>query len=336
MATSVTTASDFPYSQDGPCGVQPGAFYTVLADCANVRHPHRKLRVTVTLPAHPSETISSQRNRTAPYPVVVFFSGFLLKPAYYSAYANRLATWGYACVQYDAGRWPILNDRQELPFFGTLIDWLQTQPELSAVVNTDTIGVAGHSRGAKLAALTLASGNPAVKAAFLVDPVDNTRETPEGPKYPNAAKALQSADKPVAMCGASVITGCNPAGSNWQHFWPIVADGSWLLEVNGASHNTFLRASWLVEKALDLLCKRGPTSHEDTIALAMPAMTAWMDRELRGQSSNAIAQIEANHKQLSPDEGLLKSFYEWVQLQVDSKKVEFTIKGQESQLNTKA
>lgn len=79
MATSVTTASDFPYSQDGPCGVQPGAFYTVLADCANVRHPHRKLRVTVTLPAHPSETISSQRNRTAPYPVVVFFSGFLVR-----------------------------------------------------------------------------------------------------------------------------------------------------------------------------------------------------------------------------------------------------------------
>ncbi len=47
-----------------------------------------------------------------------------------------------------------------------------------------------------------------------------------------------------------------------QHFWPNVGDGSWLLEVNGASHNTFLCASWLVEKALDLLCKRGPTSHE--------------------------------------------------------------------------
>ena len=59
-------------------------------------------------------------------------------------------------------------------------------------------------------------GNPAVKAAFLVDPVDNTRETPEGLDYPNAAKALRSASKPVAMCGASVITGCNPTGSNWQ------------------------------------------------------------------------------------------------------------------------
>lgn len=34
------------------------------------------------------------------------------------------------------------------------------------------------------------------------------------------------------------------------------------MEVNGASHNTFLRASWVVDKLLDLLCKRGPTSHE--------------------------------------------------------------------------
>ena len=79
MATGVTTASDFPYSQDGPCGVLPGAVYTVFADCADARHPQRKLRVTVTLPAHPSETISSQSNRTAPYPVVVFFNGFLVR-----------------------------------------------------------------------------------------------------------------------------------------------------------------------------------------------------------------------------------------------------------------
>lgn len=60
------------------------------------------------------------------------------------------------------------------------------------------------------------SGSSAVKAAFLVDPVDNTRETPEGPDYPSAAKALQAAGKAVAICGASIITGCNPAGSNWQ------------------------------------------------------------------------------------------------------------------------
>jgi len=57
-----------------------------------------------------------------------------------------------------------------------------------------------------------------------------------------------------------------------QHFWPNVGDGSWLLEVNGASHNTFLRASWLVEKALDLLCKRGPTSHEVSVTVCRSTM----------------------------------------------------------------
>ncbi|KAL3163081.1 hypothetical protein ABBQ32_009500 [Trebouxia sp. C0010 RCD-2024] len=218
----------------------------------------------------------------------------------------------------------------QLPFFQLLTTWLKTQPELTSLVDTDNIGVAGHSRGAKLAALHFASGSSAVKAAFLVDPVDNTRETPEGPDYPSAAKALQAAGKAVAICGASIITGCNPAGSNWQHFWPAVAHDSWLLEVNGASHNTFLRASWLVEKALDLLCKRGPTSHEDTIALAMPAITAWMDKELRGLSS--MSQADDQQRQSTESAGLLKTFYEWVRLQVELKKVAFTVKGQEPQL----
>ena len=61
-----------------------------------------------------------------------------------------------------------------------------------------------------------AAGHPAVKAAFLIDPVDNTRETPEGPEYPSAAKALKAAGKALGIVGASVITGCNPDGSNWQ------------------------------------------------------------------------------------------------------------------------
>jgi len=62
------------------------------------------------------------------------------------------------------------------------------------------------------------TGQSSVKAAFLVDPVDNTRETPESVDYPSAAKALKSANRPVGIAGASVITGCNPAGSNWEVF----------------------------------------------------------------------------------------------------------------------
>lgn len=333
MASSVTLSAQFPYLQDGPCGSLPGAHYTVLADVTNAAsqsQAQRKLSVTVTLPAHSihlsTDETSWEISRSAPYPVVFFFSGFLLKPAYYSAYANRLASWGYAVVQYDTGRWPILKDRQELPFFQQLVTWLSKQTNLQDVVKLDQIGVAGHSRGAKLAALHLASGHPSVKAAFLVDPVDNTRETPESMDYPSAAKALTAADRRVAIAGASVITACNPAGSNWEHFWPCVATGSWLMEVYGASHNTFLRAPWLIEKALDLLCKRGPASHEDTIGLTMPAMTAWMDEELRGwQLGDKGDQQSSQPMQNS----LLAGFYEWVQEKVKLNKVQFTIKENE-------
>ena len=37
-----------------------------------------------------------------------------LRASYYSSYAHRLASWGYAVVQYDADRFPILTDRQEV------------------------------------------------------------------------------------------------------------------------------------------------------------------------------------------------------------------------------
>ena len=46
----------------------------------------------------------------------------------------------------------------QLPFCQLLTNWLKTQSELKLLVDTDSIGVAGHSRGAKLAALHFASG----------------------------------------------------------------------------------------------------------------------------------------------------------------------------------
>ena len=60
------------------------------------------------------------------------------------------------------------------------------------------------------------AGRESIQAAFLVDPVDNTRETPESDNYPSAAKTLKLHHRPVGICGASVIGSCNPNGSNWQ------------------------------------------------------------------------------------------------------------------------
>ena len=48
----------------------------------------------------------------------------------------------------------------------------------------------------------------------MLDPVDNTRHTPESPAYPSAAKALARSDRAVGISGAAHTGNCNPEGSN--------------------------------------------------------------------------------------------------------------------------
>ncbi len=49
-----------------------------------------------------------------------------------------------------------------------------------------------------------------------MDPVDNTKRTPEGEDYPSGVKALKQLGKPVGISGAGIVGRCNPEGSNYQ------------------------------------------------------------------------------------------------------------------------
>ena len=57
-----------------------------------------------------------------------------------------------------------------------------------------------------------------MKAAYLVDPVDNTKYSPEGEEYPSGVKALKRVGKPVGITGAGIMGRCNPEGSNYKVF----------------------------------------------------------------------------------------------------------------------
>ena len=48
----------------------------------------------------------------------------------------------------------------------------------------------------------------------------------------------------------------------WQVFFDAVAQGSWLMDVKGAGHATFLQAPWLLQRVFDLLCHKGTDSHQ--------------------------------------------------------------------------
>jgi hypothetical protein len=49
-----------------------------------------------------------------------------------------------------------------------------------------------------------------------VDPVDNTRFSPESPDYPSAAMALAESGREVGLMGAGIVGSCNPEGSNYK------------------------------------------------------------------------------------------------------------------------
>ena len=60
------------------------------------------------------------------------------------------------------------------------------------------------------------AGNSRVNAAYLVDPMDNTKYSPEGEEYPSGVKALKRVGKPVGITGAGIMGRCNPEGSNYK------------------------------------------------------------------------------------------------------------------------
>jgi dienelactone hydrolase len=127
-------------------------------------------------------------------------------------------------LQYTTPLLRIIPDSSELPLLGQLLGWVEASRQddahfLGGAVDLSQLCVAGHSRGAKLAALHYAA-NRDVVAAVLIDPVNNTKYTAESAEYPDACKALQAAARPVGIVGRcpDPFIGCAAACTTVPHF----------------------------------------------------------------------------------------------------------------------
>ncbi|WIA10782.1 hypothetical protein OEZ85_010951 [Tetradesmus obliquus] len=262
---------------------------------------HNSSASTATTPGSPVTT-NDTRCSTSSLSTVVFFSGFQLRSAYYTPYARWLASWGFACVQYDLALLHIVPDEVELGYLPYLLDYLQHHPSTKCRLDLTRIGTAGHSRGGKLAALHLAD-NPHVVAAFLVDPVDSGGDSSSssssslaavGDTGRSAVQALAGRHKQAAIAGAGVSGPCNPQQRSYHAFFEVLAAGSWLEVVPAGGHMQFAKVTnSIIGHALDWLCHSGHTSHEHVIELAAPALVAWMEAQLRHQQPAAAAGVAA-------------------------------------------
>ncbi|KAF8056356.1 hypothetical protein HT031_006355 [Scenedesmus sp. PABB004] len=334
-AAAAAAAAAAPYTAPGPCSWERVKRPVVMPENTGCKGPGQcALSTTLTLPrANASE--ASPDCPEGPVPIVVMFNGFQSPSAAYRDYASRLASHGYAVLQYDAAPLTITPDATELRFLAPLLEALRgsVAPAASRSTSSRSPGTAGarrgraacvraagagaggraargarcaarpHAaapparpdrprarRGGKLAALQLAT-NPSVRAAYLVDPVDNTMFSPESEQYPSAAKALAAAQprRRAGVSGAGVVSLCNPADANYPRFVDALAPGSWLEVLPNATHLAFAGAGF---GSLPI-CGKGALSAREATSITAATMLAWLQQERSGRPPPTIAREAA-------------------------------------------
>lgn len=113
------------------------------------------------------------------YPLVVFQHGFSLRNSYYSTMLEQLTSHGFVVVapqMYEPSFDSAPTAAEEAVEAEALYGWATAELDelLPVDVASNVLGLAGHSRGAKVVWLVLEAGFPAAVAAAGLDPVDGT------------------------------------------------------------------------------------------------------------------------------------------------------------------
>lgn len=330
MASLLGACSAEPdFSQDGPYSTENRKYPFKMGTFTGCSGRQCSITVTITKPRMlPNGTYVA--GRAPPFPIIFFLNGFQMFSTYYKDYAEFLGSWGYVLVQYDLPALTITTDKIELRYLNPILDWLEDQSNspksfVYQLLDMERLAMAGHSRGAKLAALHLIQ-NPRIKGAYLIDPVDSDKKyAPESEDNPSAVRALTGTGKRLGVVGSGIVGSCNPPGANYVQFWGAVGSGSWLTIVRNCTHSQFLRAPYVAQAMFNMLCGTGKAANKNVIQATRPGLVAWMEDTLRTQEQGvATSQDQPPLNQQS--ESLLEGFFQWVRRMEQKNVFTFTVK----------
>jgi chlorophyllase len=185
------------------------------------------------------------------YSVVVFQHGFMATNIMYSEVLRHLAGHGFVVVApqlYEPGIGPLFGvptADDDAVVAASVLDWVSAHlaDVVGVGVRTDLLGLAGHSRGGKVAWLVLNADSSRAKAVVGLDPVDGT-----GGPFVKQSYALQGT-VPFAIPSLLIGTGLGgdwaPVGENHVKFYEAAQSPSWHVVAPDYGHADMLDDEWV-------------------------------------------------------------------------------------------
>lgn len=200
------------------------------------------------------------------YAVVVFQHGFMSRNSMYGEVLRHVASHGFVVVaaqMYEPGLGPLLGNpsaAEEARRAVQVLDWVSVRlaENVGVSVRADLLGLAGHSRGGKVAWLVLTADPTRAKAVAGVDPVDGT-----GGPAGNQARVVQGAFSfaiPSLVIGTGLGGTCAPAGDNHVQFYGACQSPAWHVTVLDYGHGDMLDEEWAGASAMICASGSNPTN----------------------------------------------------------------------------
>ncbi|MCA2980674.1 MAG: hypothetical protein INH41_15150 [Myxococcaceae bacterium] len=216
------------------------------------------------------------------YPVVQFQHGFLSDRRAYDELLVHLASHGFVVVapqMYPADGVPLgkAGAPDEARAAGEVARWAQAAAAtiMGSAADPRPPGLAGHSRGGKVAWWLSAQERFPARALVGVDPVDG-RGGPLLSAQPEALPGPLETAPPSLVLGMELGGSCAPEGDNYRHFFERTTPPTTLLLVKNQGHADMLDAD--VDSGG--LCRAGP-DREETRRFTAGAMTAFFRATLQ-------------------------------------------------------
>ena len=215
------------------------------------------------------------------FPLLLIFPGFQLTRDQYTSYCEFFASWGFIAfaVTYSEGGFNIDHEHvaEDVP---AMIDWA-TDPNqsISQSVNSNAIGVGGHSLGGKISIMAAALDSR-IGVVLGWDPVEGmgAQVIPEG---------LASIQAPLLLMGETLdsegsFQACAPADGNYTRFYEGAPNAALEVTVHGADH-----MDWVDDPSCFVcgFCKDGALEDEVVKALTRRTSVAFARRHLLGDES---------------------------------------------------